>query len=410
MVPQSLAFLRSRPRARSRARAFVSPSCVGIERLEERTLLSSATLAILDGNFTGTFKGSVTINNNGTNTTTAVTPTPFQMGINDGSVVIITPRSNGSGTVGINRQIDAIVNVNYYGTPVPVEFSGNITNVNAIQTYATGTWNFIVRTDGVITASGNGNWSASAPPVISNFDGSYVGTYQGSLSVTSGSGKATTPIDPGTFTAVINDGAITTTFPSSSGLTGGSGTIDVNGRINGTTTFVEDGVTITITSGGPASRGMQGVSGSGKWSVKENLPGGIFVSGSGTWTLQSTLVFDGSYAGTAYGTVTVDDNGTSTNNAIPSNTAVDVTIASGAVTFSAPGIPATGSGTIDSSGNITGTVSLVYNSVTVTIIIGAFGDPTPTGNVLYGSWKVASTNLGGGVTISGSGGWSATPV
>jgi hypothetical protein len=408
MVPQLLALLRSRPRARSRA--FVSPSCAGIERLEERALLSAATLAILDGSFTGTFKGSVTVNNNGTNTTTAITPTPFQMGINDGSVIIITPRSNGSGTVGLNRQIDAIVNANYDGTPVPVEFGGNITNVNAIQTYATGTWTFIVRTDGVVSAIGSGNWSASAPPVIDNFDGTYIGTYQGSLSVTSSSGKTTTPIDPSTFTAVINDGAITTSFPSSSGLTGGSGTIDVNGRISGTTTFVADGVTITITSGGPASRGMQGVNGSGNWSVKENLPGGIFVSGSGTWTLQSALIFDGSYAGTAYGTVTVDDNGTTTNNVIPSTTAVDVTIASGAVTFSAPGTPVTGSGTIDTSGNITGTASFVYNSVTVTIIIGAFGDPTPTGNILYGAWKVASTNLGGGVTISGSGGWSAMPV
>jgi hypothetical protein len=414
MVPQLLSLLRSRPRARSRARAFLSSSCAGIENLEERTLLSSATLAILNGNFTGSYSGKITVDNNGTKTTSAVTATAFQMAINNGAVTFTTPVGNGSGTVNLARNIVGTVNAPYQSTTVPISLSGNVTNVNAIQTFATGTWSLSVNLGGGVTATGSGSWTASAPQVLSNFNGNYIGTYQGSLTVTSSSGKTTTPVDPGTFSAVINNGVITTTFPSSSGLTGQSGTIDVTGRINGTSTFVEDGVTITVTASGPASRGMQGVNGSGTWSVKANLPGGIFLTGSGTFTLESVLVLDGSYAGTATGSVTLDDNGTITNDPIPgsilSNNTVDVTIASGAVTFSAPGVSATGTGNIDNNGNITGSATFVNSNVTITINITGVGAPTATGNVLNGTWTIASTNLGGGETVSGSGTWTATPV
>jgi hypothetical protein len=87
-----------------------------------------------------------------------------------------------------------------------------------------------------------------------------------------------------------------------------------------------------------------------------------------------------------------------------------VTISNGTVTFSAPGVPATGTGTIDNNGNITGTASFVDNGVTVTITIAGVGAPTANGNVLNGTWTIASTSLGGGVTVSGSGTWTATPV
>jgi hypothetical protein len=171
-------------------------------------------------------------------------------------------------------------------------------------------------------------------------------------------------------------------------------------------------VTITVTASGPTGRGKDGVNGSGVWTFRTNLPGGIFVTGRGTYTLESVLVLDGSYAGTATGNVTVDNNGTITNNPIPgsilTNNAVDVTIATGTVTFSAPGVPATGTGTIDNNGNITGTASFVDNGVTVTITITGVGAPTANGNVLNGTWTIASTNLGGGVTVSGSGTWTAT--
>jgi hypothetical protein len=336
------------------------------------------------------------------------------MTINNGAINFAAPVGSGTGTVNISRNIVGTVNAPYQSTTVPISLGGNVTNVNAIQTFATGTWSLSVNLGGGVTATGSGSWTASAPQVLSNFNGNYIGTYQGSLTVTSSSGKTTTPVDPGTFSAVINNGVITTTFPSSSGLTGQSGTIDVTGRINGTSTFVEDGVTITVTASGPASRGMQGVNGSGTWSVKANLPGGIFLTGSGTFTLESVLVLDGSYAGTATGSVTLDDNGTITNDPIPgsilSNNTVDVTIASGAVTFSAPGVSATGAGNIDNNGNITGSATFVNSNVTITINITGVGAPTATGNVLNGTWTIASTNLGGGETVSGSGTWTATPV
>ncbi len=159
---------------------------------------------------------------------------------------------------------------------------------------------------------------------------------------------------------------------------------------------------------------MQGVNGSGSWSFRANLPGGVFVTGSGTWTMESVLVLDGSYAGTAVGNATENDNGTITNNPIPgsilTNNSIDVTISNGTVTFSAPGLPATGTGTIDFDGHITGSATFTDNRVTVTITLAGTGMPTASGNVLNGTWTVPSTDVGGGVTLSGSGTWSATPV
>jgi hypothetical protein len=43
----------------------------------------------------------------------------------------------------------------------------------------------------------------------------------------------------------------------------------------------------------------------------------------------------------------------------------------------------------------------------VTVIFSGTGVPTANGNVLSGTWTVFPTN-GGGVTISGSGTWTAT--
>jgi hypothetical protein len=411
MVPQFGALLRSRPRARTRARSFLSPSLPAIENLEERTLLSSATLAILNGNFTGTYKGTVTVNNNGTVTKQTVTATAFQMTINNGAINFTTPVGNGTGTVDINRNITGTVNAPFEGGNVPISVAGKITNVNANQTVGSGTWSFSTNLGGGVTATGSGSWSASAPQILSNFDGNYAGTYQGSVTENNNGTKTTTNIDPGTFTAVVSNGVMTTTFPSSSGLTSQSATIDVTGRLRSTTTFVEDGVTITVSATGPTSRGMQGVNGSGTWSFKANLPGGISLTGSGTYTLQSVLVLDGTYSGSVTGNVEVDNNGTITNNPIPgsilSNNAVNVTIASGVVSVSVPGIPATGTGTIDNNGNITGSVTFTDNSVAVTVNFSAQGVPTASGNVINGTWNF-STDLGGGVTESGSGNWTAS--
>jgi hypothetical protein len=412
MVPQLLSLLRSRPRARSRARLLASPTWPAIENLEERTLLSSATLAILNGNFTGSYSGKITVDNNGTKTTTTVSATSFTMTINNGAITFTTPVGNGTGTVTIGRAISGTIEAPYQSTTVPITVAGNVTNVNANQTYATGTWTLSVNLGGGVTATGSGGWSASAPQILSNFNGNYAGTYQGSITTNDNGSISTSPVTPGTFTALINNGVVTTSFPSGSGLTGLSGTIDVTGRVNGTATYVEDGVTITISSTGPASRGMQGVNGSGTWSFKANLPGGIFLTGSGTWTLESVLVLDGTYTGTAVGNVTIDDNGTITNNPIPgsilSNNTVDLTILNGTVSVSIPDLSGTGTGTIDQNGNITGQASFLDNQTPVTISFAGTGAPTANGNVLSGTWTILSTNVGGGVTISGSGTWTAT--
>jgi hypothetical protein len=107
-----------------------------------------------------------------------------------------------------------------------------------------------------------------------------------------------------------------------------------------------------------------------------------------------------------------NNNGTITNNPIPgtilSNNAIDVTIASGTVTISVPGIPATGTGTIDENGVISGSMTFVDSGITVTVTFNAQGAPTATGDVINGTWSFPSTDLGGGVSASGSGTWTAT--
>jgi hypothetical protein len=397
------------------ARALNSQPWPAIENLEERTLLSSATLAILNGNFTGTYSGTVAVNNNGSITKTPVTSTAFTMTINNGPINFTTPVGNGTGTVDINRNIVGTVSGQYQNQTVPISVSGTITNVNAIQTVAFGRWSFSLNLGGGVTATGSGSWLASAPQTLSNFNGHYIGTYQGAVTVTQNGSTTTTPITPGTFAAAINNGVVASSFPSSSGVTSQGGTIDVNGRINSTVTFVEDGVTITVTASGPASRGLNGVNGSGVWTFRANLPGGIFVTGRGTWTLESVLVLDGEYAGTATGNVTVDDNGTITNIPIPGTTVTDnsinIQIVGGTVTVFITDVSGTGKGTADDAGNITGLASFLENQVPVTIVFSGTGVPTASGNVLNGTWSIPTTNVGAGVTnvtISGSGTWTAT--
>jgi hypothetical protein len=414
MVPQLMDLLRSRPRGRSRARALLSPMWPAVESLEERTLLSSATLAILNGNFTGTYKGTVTVNNNGTITKSAVAATSFTMTINNGAITLTTPVGNGTGTVDINRNITGTVNAPFQGGNVPITLGGKITNVNASQTVGSGTWSFSVNVGGGVTATGTGTWSATAPQILSNFDGNYAGSYQGSVTVNDHGTKTVSPVNASPFTAVISNGTMTFASPNSSGVTSQSATIDATGRVRGTIAFVENGATITVTFTGPASRGMQGVNGSGTWSFKSTtVASGVTVSGSGTYTFESVLVLDGSYSGSATGNVTVNDNGTITNNPIPgpvlTNNSLTVTISNGTLSISVPGIPATGTGTIDQNGNIVGSVSFTQNSVTVTVNFAAQGTPTASGNVINGTWTV-SANLGGGVTESGSGTWTASEV
>ncbi len=403
MVPQLLAL--SRPRRRSRARALSSRPWSAIESLEERTLLSAATLAILNGNFTGTYSGSVTVNNNGSITKTPVTSTAFTMTTNNGAITFSTPVGNGTGTVDINRNIVGTVNAQYQNQTVPIALSGKITNVNAIRTAGNGSWSFSVNLGGGVTATGSGTWSATAPQTLSNFDSEDMGTYQGAVNVTQNGSTTTTPITPGTLYAAINNGVVG--FASASGVTSDAGTIDVTGRINSTATFVEDGVTIPVTISGPAWRGQDGINGNGIWTFKANLPGGIYVQGRGTWTLESVLDIDGAYSGTGSGNVTFDDNGTITNSPV-TDSSINIQIFGGVVYVFLNDVSGTGRGTADNNGNINGLASFLDNQTPVTVIFSGAGVPTANGIVLSGTWTVLPTNVGGGVTISGAGTWTAT--
>jgi hypothetical protein len=416
MVPQLTALLRPRLRARSRSRFFVSPMCAAIEMLEERTLLSSATLAILNGNFSGTYSGRVTVNNNGTKTTSNVSSTAFTMTVNNGAINFTSPVGTGTGTVDNSRNIVGTLDAPFQGDTVPISVSGKMTNVNANQTFGTGTWTFSVNLGGGVTASGSGNWSAGAPQILSDFNGIYAGSYQGAVTVNDHGTKTVTPVNPNNVTAVINNGVISVALPSSNGLTLQSATIDVTGRVKGAATFVQNGVTITVTFTGPASRGQQGVNGIGTWNIKTTtIASGVTISGSGTYSLESVLDLDGVYAGTATGNVTENDNGTITNIPIPGSAVTDnsinIQIFGGIVTVFINDVSGTGKGNADDSGNITGLASIVENQTPVTIVFSGTGAPTASGNVLNGTWSIPTTNIGGGVTnvtISGSGTWTAT--
>jgi hypothetical protein len=348
----------------------------------------------------------VTVNNNGSITKTPVTATAFTMTTNNGVINFTSPVGNGTGTVDVNRNIVGTVNAQYQSQTVPISVAGKITNVNAIQTAASGSWTFSVNLGGGVTASGSGSWSASAPQTLSNFDGPYSGTYQGAVTVTQDGSTTTTPITPGTFSAAITNGVVSSSFSSSSGVTSPGGTIDVNGRINSTVTFVEDGVTITVTASGPASRGVDGVNGSGVWTFRANLPGGIFVTGRGTWTLESVLDLDGVYAGTVTGNATVDDNGTITDSPI-AGSSINIQIFGGSVIVFLNDVSGFGNGTAGDDGNINGLATFLENQTPVTFAFSGTGVPTANGNVLSGTWTIFAPNAGPGVTISGSGTWTA---
>jgi hypothetical protein len=170
--------------------------------------------------------------------------------------------------------------------------------------------------------------------------------------------------------------------------------------------LVEDGVTITVTASGPASRGVDGVNGSGVWTFRANLPGGIFVTGRGTWTLESVLDLDGVYAGTVTGNATVDDNGTITDSPI-AGSSINIQIFGGSVIVFLNDVSGFGNGTAGDDGNINGLATFLENQTPVTFAFSGTGVPTANGNVLGGTWTIFAPNAGPGVTISGSGTWTA---
>jgi hypothetical protein len=407
MVPQFIGLFRSRPR--SRARSIVAASYAAIERLEERTLLS-ANLALFNGSFAGNYKGAVTVNNNGTITNSTISSTAWTGTITNGVVAVTTPVGNGTGTINSNGNVVGTVNSSYDGIAVPIAFSGTVTAVNASGITMAGQWSYSVNLGNGVSATGTGSWSGTAAAVLSDFNGNYAGSYQGSTSLNNNGTITKSTVNTTAVTAVINNGAITVTFPAPTGLSSGPSTITINGAVNGTASFVEDGVTITVNYTGTATRSLTGVTSTGTWSFAQNFGSGITYTGSGSWNLHSVLVFDGSYTGSYSGTVVDTTNGSSTSNPIPgtilSNVSLQMTISNGTVSVVVPGINSTGTGTIDQNGNIVGTVTYLEDGVTVTINFSGTAVQTAAGTVIAGTWNY-SANLPGGTTETGTGNWTA---
>ena len=134
-------------------------------------------------------------------------------------------------------------------------------------------------------------------------------------------------------------------------------------------------------------------------------------TGQGTWSLARVLTFNGSYGGSFSGTVVTDDNGTTTTSSLPgsgvTNTSVELSVSNGVVNVSVPGVAGTGTGTIDAEGNITGTVTFQSDGLTVTVRFVGKAIQTTTGDVITGTWSYTE-NYGGGIVVSGSGGWDVT--
>jgi hypothetical protein len=409
--------LNSRPRSRRRSRILTLAPLPGIECLEERTLLS-ASLALYNGNYAGSYKGHAVVDNNGTITKSTVTATAVQATITNGAITLTTNGGTGIGTVTTNGTVSGTVNVSIQGGSVPVSFIGNVTAVNAAGIKTSGTWSYSDTVNGVVV-SGQGTWSATSAPVLTDFDASYSGSYKGSTATTTNGKTTKSTVAATSYQAVIQDGSISVTFPAGSFLTTGTGTIALNGSITGTTTFQEDGETVTVSFNGNATRSLSGVRASGTWSFSVNLGGGVTEKGSGTWSAQSVVDFDGSYAGDFTGSEIVNDNGTSTTYVIGppyiANNDVSGTISNGVLNLTIPSVAgpgaggvATATGTVDQNGNITGTVSLIIpnsGGVVATALFTGTVTQTPGGQLLInGSWSFSNVpGLEAGVVFSASG-------
>jgi hypothetical protein len=305
MAPRFLALGSRTHSRRRRAHVLGLTSLPGLECLEQRTLLS-ASLALYNGNYAGTYKGQSVVDNNGTTTKSTVTATAVQATITNGAITLTIPGGTGIGTVTTNGSISGTVSAQIQGGTVPISFVGKVTSVNAAGIAASGTWSYADTVNGV-EVSGKGTWTAESAPVLTDFDADYTGTYKGSTITTTNGKHTKSTVAATSFQSVISDGAITTTFPAGSLLTSGTGTIAANGAITGTTSFQEDGVTVTVTFNGSATRSLTGVRASGTWSFSVNLGGGSTETGTGTWSAQSVVSYNGSFAGQFSGTETVDD-------------------------------------------------------------------------------------------------------
>jgi hypothetical protein len=373
--------------------------------------IAPPALALYNGNYTGTYIGTSVVNNNGTITSTPVATTAYTAIIKNGLIAVTIPGGSGTGTVDSQGDLSGCVNIQIDGVTVAVPFTGMISAVGASGTGATGTWKYSAHLGNGIVVSGNGSWTMSSVQVVTDFDGNYAGSYQGSVVVQSNGQSTTSVIAPTSFTGVLSNGFAQFAYPSSTGLATGTGTISANGSMTGTTSFVTSGVPVTVTFVGTATRTLSGVQATGTWSFSANLGNGMVETGQGTWSLARVLTFDAAYAGNFSGTVVENNNGTITTSSLPgsgvTNTSVQVAILNGVVTVSVPGVAGTGTGTIDAEGNISGTVTFQSNGLTVTVHFVGKAIQTTTGDVITGTWSYTE-NYGGGIVVSSSGVWNVS--
>jgi len=243
--------------------------------------IAPPALALYNGNYTGTYTGTSVVDNNGTITTSPVTATAYTAVIKDGVISVTIPGGSGTGTVDSQGDITGSVNIQIDGVTVAVPFTGMIAAVGPSGTTANGTWQYSANVGNGIAVSGNGSWTMSGAQVVTDFDGNYAGSYQGSVVVNNGQ-TTTSTVVPTSFTAAISNGFAQFAYPSSTGLATGTGTIAANGNLTGSTSFITNGVTVAVNFTGIATRSLSGVQATGIWSFTANLGNGVVETGQGT--------------------------------------------------------------------------------------------------------------------------------
>jgi hypothetical protein len=129
---------------------------------------TSTKVLLFDGFYSGSFRGTIVTNNNGT-ITTAFVPggtlrdTSIQLTISNGVVAMSLPGIGavGTGTIDGNGKIDVQVSFQSQGTTVTVHFVGT-----AVQTplgdVITGKWFYSVDFGNGITQTGSGIWQVTS--------------------------------------------------------------------------------------------------------------------------------------------------------------------------------------------------------------------------------------------------------
>jgi PhoPQ-activated pathogenicity-related protein len=367
-----------------------------------------SNLHLYDGTYDGTYSGTSSTNDHGVITINPVPATPIQSTITNGAIVFTIPGGSGTATVDTKGNISGSITVLIQGTPVTVLLTGRVMSVDASGTTNAGTWSYSATLPSGVVVRGHGTWSTHAAQVATDFDGNYTGSYQGSIVVNNNGTMTTTTVNPTSFTSTISNGVLAATFAKDSGLSPAVGTVDANGNINGTASYLYDGITVTVTFVGTATRSLSGVQATGTWSFTADLGNGEVANGQGTWTSNKVLLFEGAYAGSFSGKIVTDDHGAITVATIPGtalrNNSVQLTIHNGVLSMTVPGIPATGTGTVDANGNVTGTVIYPSRGETVTVSFVGTAVQKTTGSFIMGTWSYTEV-YSDGVIEMGSGVW-----